>query len=265
VKTRRRRGRRVFLALAGALCLTTLTAPAQNPPPAIAQMLNRALADGEEFRKQLPKLEYDLVVRVTEFDRNGAVRGMGKATMIVRPGDAKPITFTSREKYGKVRLPNDGPPSKDEDEEKDETVQQFAAKHQIGQRFDFALEGQEAVAGENAWRVSFSPKPDQPEKNSADRFLDAIAGRAWVTEEKNRLVRFEMQLQHPFELFWVLAVLKDFSFRYELFEPGEILGRARIVFRFNLVTPIWSLQQEHEMELNHFRRRTTVGKAPTTS
>jgi hypothetical protein len=257
------RRRTIFLALSGALCLTTSRTPAQNAPPAIAQMLERALADGEEFRRQLPNLEYDLTVRVKEFDKAGAVRGTGKAAMIVRPGAPKPITYISRERQGKVRLPNDESKAKDEADGEDETVPEFATKHQVRQRFDFALEGREPVAGENAYRVSFAPKPDQPEKNSADRFLDAIAGQGWVSEEKNRLVKFEMHLQHPFELFWVLAVLKEFSFRYELIEPGQILGHARIVFRFNLTTPIWSLRQEHEMELDHFRPRTSIGKSTT--
>ncbi len=254
----------LLLALGSFLCLTTSQLRAQEPLPDPAQLLQQALAAGEAFRKQLPGLEYDAAVRVDEFDQSGALRGTGKATMLVRPGADPEVTYLSREKQGQVRLPDDKPSQHEEDKE-ETTVPEFAAKHQVAERYKFTVEGRDSIAGEPSYRVAFSPKPDQPAKNSVDRFLEAVAGHAWVTEKESRLVKFEMRLQHPHELFWLLAVLKEFSFRYELLEPGEILGRAQIRFRFYLSTPIWSLRQEHVLVLDHFRPRPLAQKAKTTS
>ncbi|MEJ7703248.1 MAG: hypothetical protein WKF47_06155 [Geodermatophilaceae bacterium] len=59
------------------------------------------------------------------------------------------MTFLSREIEGKVRLPDDKENKQDENE-KDVTLQQFAAEHRISERFEFALAGSEEVAGERA-------------------------------------------------------------------------------------------------------------------
>ncbi|HEX8077991.1 MAG TPA: hypothetical protein VF511_09265, partial [Chthoniobacterales bacterium] len=98
------------------------------------------------------------------------------------------------------------------------------------------------------------------EKNRADRFLETISGTAWISESRGRLVKFEMRLTQPFQLFWILAVLKECNIQYELLEPGEILGRAKMKITFAVTTPIYSIRQQHDVELDHFRRR-----APTVT
>jgi hypothetical protein len=125
----------------------------------------------------------------------------------------------------------------------------------MSERFDFVLEGREQVAGQRAARVRFTPNRSVRAKNTADRFLDTITGTAWVSEEKSRLVKFQMKLLQPFRLFWILAVLKECSIEYELLEPGEILGHAKLKVLFALTTPIYSIRQQHDVDLNHFRPR----------
>lgn len=220
-------------------------------------MLERALQEAENFRKQLPTLQYDATMRVQEWDGRGRLRGTAKATAIMRPGDPRPITFLSREVEGKVRLPDDKENKKDDDD-KDTTLQQFAADHRISERFEFNVTGTEQIAGERAHRVEFKPRPNQPEKNTADRFLDTISGTAWVGESSNKLVKFDMQLMHPFQLFWIFAVLKDLSIQYELLAPDEILGHARLKVLFALTTPVYSIKQLHDVDMDHFRRRDTI-------
>jgi hypothetical protein len=222
-------------------------------------MLERALQEAENLRKQLPTLEYDATMRVQEWDGRGRFRGTAKAKAIMRPGDVRPITFLSREVEGKVRLPDDKPSRKDDDE-KEVTLQQFANDHHIPDRFDFAVAGVEEVAGEPARRVDFRPRGAQPKKDTADRFLDAISGTAWVSESKNKLVKFEMRLTRPFQLFWIFAVLKELSIQYELLTADEILGHAKLKVLFALSTPIYSIRQLHDVDLDHFRRRDVVAQ-----
>ncbi|MBA3881109.1 MAG: hypothetical protein H0X73_00015 [Chthoniobacterales bacterium] len=225
----------------------------------VGKMLERALFEAENLRKQLPTLEYDATMRVQEWDGRGRLRGTAKATAIMRPGDARPITFLSREVEGKVRLPDDKP-GKNDDDEKEVTLQQFASDHRIAERFDFTVTGTEQVAGERARRVEFKPRPNQPEKNTADRFLDTISGTAWVSESRNKLVKFEMRLNRPFQLFWIFAVLKDLSIQYELLVADEILGHAKLKVLFALTTPIYSIRQLHDVDIDNFRRRQAVSQ-----
>ncbi len=230
---------------------------AEELTPQVGQLLERALQDAENFRLQVRQSEYEAKMVVQEWDGRGRLRGTAKATAIVRPGDPHPMTFVSREVQGKVRLPSEKD-SADDDKDDKSTLLDFAREHRISERFDFAVEGKEQVAGDSAVRVRFTPTKRLPEKSRADRFLDTISGTAWVSEARNRLVKFEMRLAQPFQLFWILAVLKECSIQYELLEPGEILGRAKLKIVFAVTTPVYSIRQQHDVELDHFRRRDSL-------
>ena len=142
---RHKRGYSALLALA---FLLGDRARAETLDPEVGRMLERALADAENLRKQLPTLEYDAKMRVQEWDARGRLRGTAKATAIMRPGDPKPMTFISREMEGKVRLPEESSSSEDDDDEDRTTLPEFSAKHQMPERFDFQIVGTDTVAGQ---------------------------------------------------------------------------------------------------------------------
>lgn len=240
----------LLFALAPLACADTID-------PEVGRMLERALEDAEKFRRQIPALQYEAKMRVQEWDGSGRLRGTAKAHAIMRPGDARPVQFLSREVQGKVRFPEENK-REEEAEEEDVTLQEFAREHRIAERFNFTVLGSEEVAGQRARRIAFAPKPKQPAKKTAGRFLNAITGTAWVSEETNKLVKFEMKLTRPFQLFWILAVLKEFSLQYELVEQKEILGRAKLKVLFALTTPVYSIRQLHDLELDNFQRRETL-------
>lgn len=251
-----RHPRLFFLSLVGAFILLR-TAHAGAVDPQVAQLMERALQDAENFRLQLRNAEYEAKMFVQEWDGRGRLRGTAKAIAIMRPGTAHPMTFVSREVHGKVRLPSGDDRGKEDDEDKS-TLLDFAREHKMADRYDFTVEGKEQVAGDTAVRIKFSPTKRQPEKNRADRFLDTITGTAWVSEARGRLVKLEMRLVQPFQLFWILAVLKECTIQYELVEPGEILGRAKLKIVFAVSTPVYSIHQQHDVELDHFRRRNPM-------
>jgi hypothetical protein len=240
------------------LLLAAADLRAEPLDPEVGRMLERSLADAENLRKQLPKLEYDAKIRVQEWDGRGRLRGTAKAVAIMRPGDPKPMTFISREIEGKVRLPEaDG--SKDDDDDDNTSLQEFSAKHQMPERFDFQIVGTDNVAGQPAKRVTFKPKANPPKKrNTADRFLGFVEGTAWVSEGDNKLVKFEMKLQQPFKLLWIIAVLRELSINYELVERGDIVGKAKLKVLFSLHTPVYSIRQLHDVEMSNFRPRGSV-------
>lgn len=219
-----------------------------------ARMLDAALQQLETFRKESHRLEYDATIQVNEWDGRGRLRGNARAQMVVRPGAPRPINYISREVHGKVRLPDDKEESKDDGKE-DPPLQQFARDHRIEQRFDFNASSDTTRIGP-ARQIQFTAKPNQPEKDTADRFLNSIAGSAWIAEGSNRLAKFQMKLQHPFQLLWIFAVLKELSIDYELLEPQQYLGHARINVRFCFATPVYTIRQEHQAELSNFRPRS---------
>jgi hypothetical protein len=249
---------RLFFWLAVSLLLASPRLARGEPPsPEIVRIMEAAMLDAENFRQQLRKSEYEAKMVVQEWDGRGRLRGTAKATAIIRPGHKRPMTFVSREVQGKVRLPSEKDQSQDEDDGKT-TLQDFARDHKIPERFNFVMEGKEQVAGESATRIRFTPSKIPPAKNTADRFLDTITGTAWVAESRNRLVKFEMRLVKPFQLFWILAVLKECTIQYELLEPGPILGHAKLKVIYSLNTPIYSIRQQHDVDLDKFRPRNMV-------
>jgi hypothetical protein len=249
---------RLFFCLALSVFLAAArVADCEPPSPEIVRIMEGALQDAENFRQQVRKSEYEAKMVVQEWDGRGRLRGTAKATAIMRPGHKRPMTFVSREVQGKVRLPSEKDQSQDDDDDKT-TLQDFARDHKIPERFNFVMEGKEQVAGESAARIRFTPSKIPPAKNTADRFLDTITGTAWVAESKNRLVKFEMRLVKPFQLFWILAVLKECTIQYELLEPGPILGHAKLRVIYSLNTPIYSIRQQHDVDLDKFRPRNMV-------
>jgi hypothetical protein len=240
------------------LALSVVRVSAQAVDPEVARMLEGALQHAEALRKQLPSVEYEAKMRVQEWDGRGRLRGTAKAHAIMRPGDTRPVRFISREMEGKVRLPSDKEDRDDDSDEKKVTLQEFARQHHIPERYEVVAAGTEAVSGKTARRITFKPRPNQPRKNTADRFLDTISGTAWIAEADHKLVKFEMRLLRPFQLLWIFAVLKELSIEYELIAPGEILGHARLKVLFSLNTPIYSIRQLHDVGLNNFRRREAV-------
>ncbi|MFN2509304.1 MAG: hypothetical protein ABR589_11095 [Chthoniobacterales bacterium] len=246
---------KTIMLVLSVIALRAIPAQTQDIDPQVGRMLEQALENAERFRKQLPTVQYEAKMRVQEWDGRGRLRGTAKAHAIMRPGDTRPVHFLSREVEGKVRLPEQKERKEEEDDEEETTLQEFAREHRIAERFEFTVAGTEQVAGRAARRVSFKPKPKQPARKTAGRFLNAITGTAWVSEGENKLVKFEMRLMRPFQLFWIFAVLKDLTIEYELLEPGEILGHAKLKVLFALTTPIYSIRQLHEVDLDHFKRR----------
>ena len=229
--------------------------------PELGRMLEQALQQAESFRKQLPQVQYEAKMRVQEWDGRGRLRGTAKAHAIMRPGDTRPVTFLSREIEGKVRLPSDKEDKEEEEDEKPRTLHEFARDHHIPERFELTDLGREQVRGQTARRVTFKPKPNQPRKTTADRFLETISGTAWITEADSKLVKFEMRLLRPFQLLWIFAALKELSIEYELLAPGEVLGHSKLKVLFALTTPVYSIRQLHDVELDNFRRRDTAALA----
>jgi hypothetical protein len=162
---------------------------------------------------------------------------------------------------GKVRLPEPEKRRKTERKEKPKTFREFADENQIAQRFDFTSAGTEIIAGQRARRIAFAPNHRLRARTSAARFMDAISGTGWIAEGTNRLVKFDMRLERPHQLFWIIAVLRELEIRYELLQPDEILGRSNLQVAFTLVTPVSSIRQQHEVQLDHFRRRSDAPPA----
>ena len=219
--------------------------------------MERALADAENFRQQVRKSEYEAKMFVQEWDGRGRLRGTAKATAIMRPGDKRPMTFVSREVQGKVRLPSEKDDAREEEDDKT-TLQDFAREHRISERFDFVWKAGNRSPARRAVRIRFAPNQGVPgEKHggpvSGYHYGDGLGERG---EEPAGEIRNEAAA--ALSTFWILAVLKECTIEYELIEPGEILGHAKLKVLFAVTTPIYSIRQQHDVDLDKFRPRNAL-------
>ena len=89
-------------------------------------------------------------------------------------------------------------------------------KPEVVNRFKYTLEGREMLNGRPALIVDFQPISDNlPVFNLKDRFIDSIAGRAWVDEADFTLEKVDLHLMKKFTAFGGLAgEVSKFSFSF---------------------------------------------------
>ncbi len=74
-------------------------------------------------------------------------------------------------------------------------VSDFEDAAAVFPRFDYRLAGSEDVNGRAAWVIEFQPKePALPARGLKERFINAVAGRAWVDAEDHVAARLDLRL-----------------------------------------------------------------------
>jgi hypothetical protein len=63
------------------------------------------------------------------------------------------------------------------------------------QRFNFSVSGEELINGRKAYVISFDPKPNNGVKKLTDRFVNQMAGTAWIDAEDFEIARAELHLK----------------------------------------------------------------------
>jgi hypothetical protein len=231
-----------------------------------------ALAQFENSRVALRKWQYYQTLTTHQFDGDGKVVAKGTWHSIVRPGDPRPLEYTSESMEGKLSFfkagaeepaapkPSGTPLPKIESEKNQaESAVEAVRKYNLRDRYVWKRLPDATAAGEDAYVIAFEPKPKQNTKSREERFFGLLAGKLWISRGDFTVLKAEASLQSPCQLFWIIARVTTFQLAYEV-EParaGNRLLRLTKASAKTVVTfPFYSVRQKHWQTVDKYEPRT---------
>ena len=272
-----------FLAILIAIARPAISAAAeQEDKPTALAIFDAALGQFENSRVALRKWQYRQTLTTHQLDGDGKVVAKGTWHSIVRPDDPRPLEYTGESIEGKLSFFKAGTeetlpaktsgtpaprPKVEPEKNQSESAIEAVRKYDLRDRYVWKRLPAENVAGENAYVLSFAPKPKQNTKSREERFFSLLAGRLWISPTDFTVLKAEASLQSPCQLFWIIARVTTFQLTYEL-EPvrtGTRLFRLSKATAKTVVTfPFYSVRQRHWQTVDRYEPRTSRGSDATS-
>ena len=251
------------------------------------EIFDRTLTAFDNQRTALRDWQYYQTLTTHQTDGSGNVIARGVWQSIVRPGDSRPLEYIGERMEGKLSFfkaesassptpswsasstPAPKAKSHDEVEEKNqaESAVEAVRKYNLRERYNWKRLPDENVGGEGAYVIAFEPKPRQNTRSREERFFGLLAGKIWVSRGDFIVLKMDVALQSPCQLFWILARVTTFQFTYVL-EPSRgprlfrlSRGTAKTVVSF----PFYAVRQKHWLTIDKYEPRTARGTAPKNS
>ncbi len=250
----------------------------QDAKPSAIAIFDAALAQFEASRAALSKWQYYQTLTTHQLDSNGTVVAKGTWHSIVRPGDPQPLEYTGEKVEGKISFFKGGSeesttpdastspkPNANIKVEKNqaESAVEAVRKYDLRNRYLWKRLPNDVASGEDAYVISFEPKPNQNTSSREERFLSLLAGRLWISRNDFTLLKAEASLQSPCHLFWIIAQVTDFQLNYEL-EPARgnrLLRMSRASARTVVKFPFVTIRQKHWQTVERYEPRTPRGSS----
>jgi hypothetical protein len=272
------------LVLAVLLSVTVSFRPSGAASPRDAatarEIFDAALAKVDEDHDALSRWQYHQTLTTHQLDHSGNVIAKGTWHSIVRPGDPHPLEYASKHVEGKIAffeagadeqqpvshdaaspLPKATPQTKANETE---SIVQAVHKYHLRDRYQWHRLADGKAAGEDAYVLTFTPKPNQNASTREERFFGHLAGRMWISRRDFAVLRAEGALQSPMSLFWMLARVTTFRFTYDaepLSGPDRLLRLSRGTATTVVSFPFYKVRQKHWQTVDKYEPRTPRGTA----
>ncbi len=271
------------------ILLSTILATARSTPAeprrnlSALEIFDAALAKFEADRLALHQWQYHQTLTTYQLDHSGSVIAEGTWRSIVRPGDPRPLEYTGKDVKGKLSffeagaeeqpaVPGKPGPSPSPSVQTSSAAKKNQAewaieavrKYNLRNRYLWKRLPNATMAGEEAYVITFIPKPGQDDSTREERFFARLAGRMWISERDFTVLRAEGALQSPSSLFWIIARVTTFRFTYQL-EPAtgtnRLLRRSRATAATTVAFPFYKVRQKHWLTVDKYEPRTPPGTA----
>jgi hypothetical protein len=138
-----------------------------------------------------------------------------EAAADAKPPSGKPAADSGRKRGNAKAKGEDQAPSELDDE--------------LVKRFQIEVAGRENLDGRPVLKLVFSPAPNAPSGHSiVDRFINRIAGQAWVDEQEYALVKFAFHLTGPVNMLGGLAgSVRALNFQFDRARTADGLWFTR--------------------------------------
>jgi hypothetical protein len=272
--------RRYFAALVS-LLLFPWSVLADEKELNALEIFDRALTAFDNQRVTLHDYQYYQTLTTHQFDSDGNVTARGTWQSIVRPGDPRPLEYVGERTEGKLSFfksdsssssasPASSPsakskaPEKTEEKNQSETAVEAVHKYNLRDRYNWKRLPDETVTGESAYVISFQPKPNQVARSREERFFSLLAGKLWIAKSDFIILKMDVALQSPCQLFWIFAQVTTFKFTYVL-EPSHgprLFRLSRAIARTVVSFPFIAVRQKHWLTIDKYEPRSARGTAP---
>ena len=112
--------------------------------------------------------------------------------------------------------------------------------------YNFKRAGDAVVNGVPCYRISFSPKEDQPFRSREEKVANGLSGFLWIARTDYTLVRNVGKLTKPVSVAWFVATLREMEFSFDAAPlPNGELGPSRIEYRFRVQVPFSQIHERH--------------------
>jgi hypothetical protein len=266
------------------LLIARLASAAEDKQLTALEIFDRTLAAFDNQRAALRDYQYYQTLTTHQFDSAGKVTARGTWQSIVRPGDPRPLEYIAERMEGKLSFfksessppsasspsasatasPRSKPRAEAEEKNQSESAAEAVRKYNLRERYNWKRLPDENVTGEGAYVIAFEPKGRQSARSREERFFSLLAGKLWVSRSDFIILKMDVALQSPSQLFWILARVTTFQFTYIL-EPSRgprLFRLSRATARTVVSFPFVAVRQKHWLTIDKYEARTPRGVAP---
>lgn len=221
-----------------------------DPTLSAREIVDRLAAQDRLLQQRRKAFDYDLQITREKLDAQRAVTSSSTEKIVVK-GDRRPDFGTRPEA------------SSTENETKKAAREEPFELLKILDHYDYALQGEEMVAGVLCYKIGFTPKPNMPYDNREEKVLNAVSGHLWVSTKDYSLLRNEGALMHPVSVAWIFASLREMEFQFDAMPlPNGDWGPRREQYRYLVHIPFMTLHERDTREMSNYRLAgaTTAGR-----
>jgi hypothetical protein len=198
----------------------------EQPLPDVKLLAAKVIARVKDTDKRnvWGSFRYKAEFTEVQFDSDGKEKQRDVRMREYEPVDGRP--------FGRVVSHNGGPPDKDDLEKQEKKLAEHKKRQaeraagkrnaedrelneEIMSRFDYVLVHRELVNGRPAFLISLKPKPGpKPEPSAADKVVNRLAGRVWIDEADNEVVRADVYLTEPVSVYLGIGNVRALRVQY---------------------------------------------------
>jgi hypothetical protein len=141
-----------------------------------------------------------------------------------------------------------------------ERRQDHALMTEMAKAFDFALTGQETIAGRRCFALSATPKSGYTPQNRQTQILKGMRGKMWVDVQQYQWVRVHAEVFRPVSFGLFFARVKpgtEFTFEQEPVQ-GNLWLPSHFSMNLNARVFISSRSSTHDETYSNYHRATQV-------
>jgi hypothetical protein len=227
--------------------------------PTLQTIIDKTLARDDANQLALQSMQYDQTADVDQLDRHDKVIRHEVLKMIISPGATPSMRIVSVTGDNVPSNPDEAAAAaKGRDVESNKNTFTLRA---LVSRFSIALAGKDRLAGQPAYVLAFSPKPNQPYHDETEQVVNQLQGRMWISARTYSVLRTEARLAQPVSIAWFLARVSALNFHYSTQDTDAGFAPSQVQITLQVDAIFVGFHERQTIAMTNFRSRPHTGAA----